>query len=64
MSGKGLDTIGWYIVTLHQLLGHRKAAAALSQETQPGEEADCIVCMYEQGRATQEDVMERIGVAR
>ena len=40
-----MDPIGWFIATLHQLLGHDKAAAYLGQP--PGNRDDCILCAYE-----------------
>lgn len=41
----GLDTIGWFIATTHQLLGHNKAAALLG--CWPGDKAACVICRYE-----------------
>jgi hypothetical protein len=40
-----VDTIGWYIATTHQLLGHDKAAQLIGQP--PGDKADCSICRYE-----------------
>jgi hypothetical protein len=40
-----VDTIGWFIATLHQLLGHGKAAAVLGQP--PGDRAACLICQHE-----------------
>lgn len=57
----GLDTISWYILTLHQLLGHDKASVALGQDPRVYDKADCIACMYEQGLATKDAVIERMG---
>lgn len=57
---KQLDTIGWYIATLHQLLGHRKAAAILGQPIGPAER--CVLCLFEAGRASHADVIDRLGV--
>lgn len=56
---KGLDTVGWYICTLHQLLGHEKAAAVIGVADE--DPILCILCRYERGHATQQDVIERIG---
>jgi hypothetical protein len=59
-----MDTIGWYLATLHQMLGHRAAAAVLGQPVQEGEQADCILCKFEKGEATREEVEQRIGESR
>jgi hypothetical protein len=40
-----MDPIGWYIATMHQMLGHDKTAAFLGQ--QPGSKDDCLLCQYE-----------------
>jgi hypothetical protein len=58
---KQLDTVGWFIATLHQLLGHRSAARFLGQAVG---DSTCILCQYEKGAATREQVIERIGVDR
>lgn len=42
---KVLDTTGWFIATLHGILGHDKTAAFLGQD--PGDKRDCLVCAYE-----------------
>ena len=42
---EGLDHIGWYIATLHQLLGHDKAAVVLGQD--PGNREGCLICAHE-----------------
>lgn len=42
---RGLDTIGWFIATSHQLLGHDKAAAMLG--VPPGDKRDCLICAWE-----------------
>jgi hypothetical protein len=57
---KHMDTIGWYIATLHQTLGHTTAARYLGQPV--GDRTTCILCRYEKGQATREDVIERLGV--
>jgi hypothetical protein len=41
-----LDVYGWFICSLHQMLGHNKAAAAIGQPA--GDRADCLICMYEE----------------
>ena len=55
-----LDTIGYYIIQFHQLLGHDKAAAFLGQP--PYNRNMCILCLYDKGEATKEQVIERLGV--
>ena len=40
-----MDSIGWFIATIHQLLGHDKAALVCGQD--PGDKADCLICQYE-----------------
>lgn len=54
-----MDAIGWYIATLHGLLGHDKAAAYLGQATYNVE--TCVLCLFERGKATREEVINRIG---
>jgi hypothetical protein len=43
--GVGVDPIGWFIGTLHQLIGHDAAAAVI--EAAPGDKTDCLMCQYE-----------------
>lgn len=57
---KGLDTVSWYIATTHQLLGHDKTAVVLGQD--PGDKKACVLCRYERGQVSREDVIERLGV--
>ena len=40
---KQMDTIGWYLATLHQILGHRVAANYLGMPVEEGEQANCIL---------------------
>lgn len=47
-----MDTIGWFIATTHQLLGHDKTAAIIGQD--PGDKGICILCRYERD-PTQEN---------
>ena len=42
----GLDTIGWFIATLHSQLGHDKAAAVIGASV--GDKSACVICQYEQ----------------
>lgn len=56
---KRMDTIGWFIATLHQMLGHTAAARFLGQPV--GDQTACILCRYENGHASREDVIERLG---
>lgn len=57
---KQMDVLGFYIATLHQMLGHDKAAAVLGQA--PYNKNACILCLYEKGEATKADVIEAVGV--
>jgi hypothetical protein len=54
-----MDTVGWYICTLHQMLGHRTAARILGEPV--GDMAQCVLCRYEKGEATREDVERQVG---
>lgn len=55
-----MDTLGWYIATTHQLLGHAKAAVVLGQD--PGDPRQCILCRYERGEVDKATVIEVLGV--
>jgi len=44
----GMDPIGWYIATMHQFLGHDKAAAAM--EVPVGDKTDCLHSRNAQSR--------------
>ena len=44
MSG-GMDQIGWFIGTLHQLIGHDAAAAVIGATA--GDKGACLLCQYE-----------------
>jgi hypothetical protein len=57
-----MDQIGWFIATLHQLLGHDKAAVFLGQP--PYNKNTCVLCLYERGDATKQDVVDQIGTRR
>jgi hypothetical protein len=41
----GLDPVGGFIATLHQMVGHDQAAAFIGQA--PGHSSQCLLCMYE-----------------
>jgi hypothetical protein len=56
-----VDSIAYFLITLHSTLGHRTAAHYLGQPVQEGEQTDCILCQYERGQATKAEVVERIG---
>lgn len=56
-----MDPIGWYIATLHQMLGHRAAASFIGEPVTEGEQADCILCRFERGEATKDEVEQQIG---
>jgi hypothetical protein len=45
-TGRVMDTIGRFIATLHNLLGHDKAAAAMGVPA--GDKRQCLICQYEQ----------------
>lgn len=57
---KRLDTVGWFIVNLHQMLGHRSAARYLGQQI--GDMNACILCQYDRCEVTRDQVIEQIGV--
>lgn len=57
---KNLDTVGWYIATLHQLLGHNTTATYLGQA--PYNPRTCVLCLYERGEVPRQDVIDRLGV--
>lgn len=57
-----MDIMGWYIATMHQLLGHDKAAAAMG--VPPYNKNTCILCLYERGEATRDEVIAQIGAAK
>jgi hypothetical protein len=40
-----MDAIGWYIASLHKMLGHDKAAVVLGQPA--GDKRACVICKYE-----------------
>ena len=40
-----MDHAGWFIATMHQMLGHDKTAAFLGQPA--GNRDDCVICQYE-----------------
>jgi hypothetical protein len=45
MTGELMDPIGWYIASMHKLLGHDRAAAAMGVPA--GSKRDCRLCQYE-----------------
>jgi hypothetical protein len=59
-----MDRIGWYIATLHSLVGHDTAARYLGQPA--GDRSECIICRYEQHPTpeSRQAVIEAIGTAR
>jgi hypothetical protein len=61
---KGLDPIGWFLATLHQTIGHTATARYLGQPLVTSEftPADCVLCKFNKGTATKQDVIDRIGV--
>lgn len=40
-----MDPIGWFIATLHSLIGHDKAAAFL--QVPVGDKTQCLICQHE-----------------
>jgi hypothetical protein len=54
-----VDTIGWFIATLHQLIGHDKTAAVIGEPA--GDKSACVICRFERGEETREAVIEAIG---
>jgi hypothetical protein len=58
---KQLDTIGWFICTLHQALGHRAAATVVGDQVRADDMETCILCRYDRGEVTKADVIERLG---
>lgn len=40
-----MDPYGWYIATMHGLLGHDTAARFIGQP--PGDKTVCVLCIYE-----------------
>lgn len=40
-----MDTIGWFIATLHNLVGHDMTAAMIGAPI--GNKAACLICQYE-----------------
>lgn len=47
-----MDPIGWYIATIHSLLGHAKAAVAMGVPA--GDEDDCLICRYERSLSAED----------
>jgi hypothetical protein len=54
-----MDAIGVFIATCHQMLGHDKTAAFLGED--PLDKYSCILCQFERGHATKDEVIARIG---
>lgn len=64
MSGQpdsGMDPVGWFIATMHSLLGHDKTAAVIGAPA--GSRQHCLICQYEQSRDSRkrQAVIEAIG---
>jgi len=47
-----VDTIGWFIANLHEVLGHEKAAAVMGVPV--GDQAACVICRYERTRSEED----------
>ena len=43
----GLDRFGYFVLTLHDLMGHVATARYLGQDI--GDESQCIACRYSNG---------------
>lgn len=41
-----MDSIGWFIATLHELIGHDKTAMVIGMPI--GDKRLCVLCQYEQ----------------
>jgi hypothetical protein len=54
-----VDDVGWYIATLHDLLGHDGVAAVIGMPA--CDQAACVLCRHDRGEATREDVIAMIG---
>lgn len=54
-----MDDVGWYIATLHDLLGHDGVTAVIGMPA--GDQAACVLCRHDRGEATREDVIAMIG---
>lgn len=50
-----MDPIAWLIANLHLVLGHNKTAVFLGVPA--GDKAECIICKFDRGEATREDVI-------
>ena len=56
-----MDAIGVFIATCHQILGHDKTAALIGMP--PYNKKTCVLCLYERGKATKQQVIAAIGVS-
>jgi hypothetical protein len=58
-----MDPIGWYIATLHSLIGHDKTAVVLGQSA--GDKDQCVICLYEDypTETLRQEVIAAIGTA-
>lgn len=54
-----MDAIGWFIATIHQMLGHDQAAAVLGVPV--GDRAACLLCAFE--RAPTDELRARVTAA-
>ena len=61
MEPLAMDVIGWYIGTLHQLLGHDKASVVLGVPA--GDKSQCSLCRFEANPTPQnrQVVVDAIG---
>lgn len=46
-----MDPIGWYIATLHSILGHDTAARVIGEPA--GDRSACVICRYDREPTTE-----------
>jgi hypothetical protein len=47
-----MDAVGWYIATIHDLMGHDTAAAFIGAPA--GDKSQCAICRYERTRSEED----------
>ena len=59
-----MDKIGWFIATMHQMVGHDTAAAFIGFP--PGDRSACVMCQYEANPSAErrQAVIDAIGTSR
>lgn len=55
-----MDTIAWFIATLHSIIGHDKTARVIGQSA--GDKDVCILCCYERNpsQAARDKVLKAL----